>query len=40
MHIARPAYGPTEGCIALAQEDLVEILRTIDNDALICITEE
>src|SRR4029450_3376979 len=26
LHIARPAYAPTEGCVALAREDLVELL--------------
>jgi L,D-peptidoglycan transpeptidase YkuD (ErfK/YbiS/YcfS/YnhG family) len=26
VHIARPAYAPTEGCVALAREDLVELL--------------
>ena len=28
MHIARETYSPTAGCIALAKEDLLEILRT------------
>lgn len=26
MHVARPNYGPTEGCVALTLEDLLEIL--------------
>jgi L,D-peptidoglycan transpeptidase YkuD (ErfK/YbiS/YcfS/YnhG family) len=26
MHVARPDYGPTEGCVALAMPDLLEIL--------------
>ena len=26
MHVARPGYGPTEGCIALALADLLEVL--------------
>jgi L,D-peptidoglycan transpeptidase YkuD (ErfK/YbiS/YcfS/YnhG family) len=26
MHVARPDYGPTEGCVALALPDLLEIL--------------
>lgn len=26
MHVARPAYEPTEGCVALALEDLLAVL--------------
>jgi len=26
MHVARPDYGPTEGCVALAETDLLEVL--------------
>ncbi|MDH5556603.1 MAG: L,D-transpeptidase family protein, partial [Alphaproteobacteria bacterium] len=26
MHVARPDYAPTEGCVALAQEDLLAVL--------------
>ena len=26
LHVARPDYGPTEGCIALSEPDLVELL--------------
>ena len=26
MHVARPDYAPTEGCVALALEDLLEVL--------------
>lgn len=29
LHVARPDYGPTEGCIALALEDLLELLATL-----------
>jgi L,D-peptidoglycan transpeptidase YkuD (ErfK/YbiS/YcfS/YnhG family) len=28
LHIARPDYSPTEGCVALAQSDLLAILET------------
>jgi L,D-peptidoglycan transpeptidase YkuD (ErfK/YbiS/YcfS/YnhG family) len=28
LHIARPDYSPTEGCVALAQADLLAILET------------
>lgn len=35
LHIARPAYAPTEGCVALAREDLVELLsRAQPGDAV------
>ncbi|AKM78334.1 MAG: hypothetical protein UY31_C0031G0008 [Candidatus Wolfebacteria bacterium GW2011_GWE1_48_7] len=27
MHIARPDYSPTEGCVALVQQDLLSVLR-------------
>ena len=27
LHVARPDYAPTEGCVALAERDLREILR-------------
>jgi len=26
LHIARPDYGPTEGCVALKESDLIELL--------------
>ncbi len=26
LHVARPNYGPTEGCVAIAMADLVELL--------------
>jgi L,D-peptidoglycan transpeptidase YkuD (ErfK/YbiS/YcfS/YnhG family) len=32
LHVARPDYAPTEGCVALALADLVELLTTIDRD--------
>jgi L,D-peptidoglycan transpeptidase YkuD (ErfK/YbiS/YcfS/YnhG family) len=28
LHIARPGYTPTEGCVALAREDLLALLQT------------
>ena len=27
LHVARPDYGPTEGCVALALNDLLDLLR-------------
>lgn len=37
MHIARPAFTPTAGCVAFKQEDLTEILKNCDSNTKICI---
>ena len=37
MHIARPNYSPTAGCVALAQSDLLEILKEVNIETLVCI---
>lgn len=37
LHISRPAYEGTEGCVALAVSDLLEILGKIDNKTHILI---
>jgi L,D-peptidoglycan transpeptidase YkuD (ErfK/YbiS/YcfS/YnhG family) len=37
MHIASPDYGPTEGCVALARDDLLSLLRDLDSDSQILI---
>lgn len=29
LHVARPGYAPTAGCVALARPDLLEVLRTV-----------
>jgi L,D-peptidoglycan transpeptidase YkuD (ErfK/YbiS/YcfS/YnhG family) len=29
LHVARPDYAPTEGCVALAHPDLVEVIATL-----------
>lgn len=35
LHIARPDYSPTEGCVACARDDLLELLKTVQlGDAL------
>lgn len=39
MHIARPNYSPTAGCIALNQEDLLEILKMSEKKTLVCVGE-
>lgn len=35
MHLAKPDYSGTEGCIALAKPDLLEILRHCEPDSAI-----
>jgi L,D-peptidoglycan transpeptidase YkuD (ErfK/YbiS/YcfS/YnhG family) len=30
LHVARPDYGPTEGCVALAPRDLADVLATLE----------
>lgn len=37
MHLAREEYTPTAGCIALSEEDLLEILRTVDTTTRVCV---
>mgnify|MGYP000362339299 CR=1 FL=1 len=37
MHVARENYAPTEGCVALAQDDLLSLLATIDTSTEIVI---
>lgn len=38
LHIARPDYGPTEGCIAVAREELLEILAACDETTRLCVS--
>lgn len=35
MHLARPGYTPTEGCVALSQPDLLALLGKIDHRTTI-----
>jgi L,D-peptidoglycan transpeptidase YkuD (ErfK/YbiS/YcfS/YnhG family) len=38
LHVARPDYSPTEGCIACAREDLLDLLKTANaGDALAIV---
>jgi len=37
MHVARPDYGPTEGCVALALPDLLEVLAVCGSGDVIRI---
>ena len=38
-HQAKPDYAPTEGCVALAREDLLELLRLAKPGDAVAITE-
>ena len=40
LHVARPDFGPTEGCVAVAREDLLAILAECDETTRICISAE
>lgn len=35
MHVAKPDFEPTEGCVALALNDLQSVLAAIETDSLI-----
>jgi L,D-peptidoglycan transpeptidase YkuD (ErfK/YbiS/YcfS/YnhG family) len=37
MHIARPTYSPTLGCIALKREDLIEVIESIPPNVSVCV---
>jgi L,D-peptidoglycan transpeptidase YkuD (ErfK/YbiS/YcfS/YnhG family) len=39
MHVARPAFTPTAGCVALAKEDLLEILSKVQPGTMVCVEE-
>ena len=35
LHVARPDYAPTEGCVALAEDDLREVLRRLEGGSTV-----
>ena len=37
LHRARPGYGPTEGCVTLALEDLLALLGDCDGDTTLTV---
>jgi L,D-peptidoglycan transpeptidase YkuD (ErfK/YbiS/YcfS/YnhG family) len=37
LHVAQPNFAPTEGCIAVARDDLLEVLKDCDQGSQICI---
>lgn len=38
VHVARPGYEPTEGCIALALEDLLDLLNHCDAATMLSVS--
>lgn len=40
IHVAKPGYAPTEGCVALAKDDLLTLLADWSADSEIDISEE
>ena len=39
LHIARPDFGPTEGCIAVSLPDMLAILGSVQGRAVIAVEE-
>lgn len=39
LHVARPGYLPTEGCVALALPDLLDLLARCAADTRLCVEE-
>ncbi len=37
LHVARADFAPTEGCVALALEDLLTVLRLAGPDSRVCV---
>ena len=35
LHVARPDYAPTQGCVALAEGDLREVLRRLEGGSTL-----
>jgi len=35
MHVARPGYAPTEGCVAMTLKDLLEVIKTAKPETMI-----
>ena len=38
LHIARTDYGPTEGCVAVRREELLDILAVCDETTRLCVS--
>lgn len=40
MHIARPDFNPTEGCITLKQNDLLELLTMLNENSMLIVDQK
>ena len=40
MHVAKPDYAPTEGCVALHLDDLLALLKNVPTEACLEINDE
>jgi L,D-peptidoglycan transpeptidase YkuD (ErfK/YbiS/YcfS/YnhG family) len=40
LHVARPDYAPTGGCVAVALPDLLSLLGDCDENARLCISRD
>jgi len=38
LHVANPDFAPTEGCVAIALGDLVDLLRDCDRNTRLCVS--
>lgn len=38
LHVAKPGYTPTQGCIALALDDLLDVLKYCDTNSALTIS--
>jgi len=38
LHVARPDFAPTEGCVALGRGDLLRVLKEADATTRIIVT--
>lgn len=40
MHVARPTYSPTAGCVALSLDDFTELLSKVSEDTQVCMVSD
>lgn len=38
LHVARADYGPTEGCVAMARDDLLDLLSRCGSDTVLTVS--